>query len=307
NDRVQQKQIDEHRPNLLSRHFRAGDRFGQQELGGAVVLFLCQHASREQRRVHAAGQGVDQVHFDAVETGVGRQAQRLHAEYVLQRFGKHRQHVLHDPGVFRKGRVDAHHQQHQTAERGAPDDKPPGANAQFPPENHSPHALSRSVPYSCMNTSSSDGSPMWMSAIGNCRAKSSRSRMLPANSIVSTLPLASCRTMPASSACRTGSARVPAGKARVTVLSRALSRPLTDSTRTSRPSRMMATRWHSRCTSLRMWEEKNTVAPRSRSSRSRSKNSCCMRGSRPPVGSSRMSRRGLCRSAWMMPTFFRLP
>ena len=48
-------------------------------------------------------------------------------------------------------------------------------------------------------------------------------------------------------------------------------------------------------------------AAASRLSRTRSRNSRCMSGSSPVVGSSRTSRSGSCMNAWTMPTFCRLP
>ena len=58
---------------------------------------------------------------------------------------------------------------------------------------------------------------------------------------------------------------------------------------TNRPSRMIATRSATRCTSSRECEESNTVRPAAAVSRSNASNSACTSGSRPAVGSSRIS------------------
>ena len=75
----------------------------------------------------------------------------------------------------------------------------------------------------------------------------------------------------------------------------------------SLPPRTMATRSQTRSTSERMCEERNTVRPSSRASRSTCRKVSCTRGSRPVVGSSRMSRAGWWKSACTRPIFCRLP
>ena len=70
---------------------------------------------------------------------------------------------------------------------------------------------------------------------------------------------------------------------------------------------MMATRSHTRSTSDSTWDEKKTVRPAARRSSSSARNACCMSGSSPSVGSSRMASSGSCWSAWMMPIFWRIP
>ena len=62
-----------------------------------------------------------------------------------------------------------------------------------------------------------------------------------------------------------------------------------------------------RWTSERMWEERNTVMPFLFLSFNISKNSLCIRGSNPPVGSSRMQSNGSCCRAQTTASFFRFP
>ena len=81
----------------------------------------------------------------------------------------------------------------------------------------------------------------------------------------------------------------------------------TASTVTSRPSRMMPTRSQIRSTSSSSCEERNTVAPRSRSSATTVRNSSCISGSNPLVGSSRITSSGWWKSAWISPIFWRFP
>ena len=80
-----------------------------------------------------------------------------------------------------------------------------------------------------------------------------------------------------------------------------------ESTWTSRPSRMIATRSQVRSTSSMMCDDRKMVRPSSRASRTSPKNVCWTSGSRPDVGSSRMSRSGRCWSATTSPTFCLLP
>ena len=58
---------------------------------------------------------------------------------------------------------------------------------------------------------------------------------------------------------------------------------------TVRPARMMLTRSHSASTSARMWLDSSTVRPSAVTSRMQSWNTASISGSRPDVGSSRMS------------------
>jgi len=58
---------------------------------------------------------------------------------------------------------------------------------------------------------------------------------------------------------------------------------------TARPSRMIVTRCASRSTSLKMWLESSTVAPPAVCSATHSLKTCSISGSRPEVGSSRIS------------------
>ena len=83
--------------------------------------------------------------------------------------------------------------------------------------------------------------------------------------------------------------------------------PRSLSTWTSRPSRMIATRSQVRSTSSMMCDDRKIVRPSSRASRTSPKNVCWTSGSRPDVGSSRMSRSGRCWSATISPTFCLLP
>ena len=85
------------------------------------------------------------------------------------------------------------------------------------------------------------------------------------------------------------------------------SRSATRSTATSRPSRMIPTRSHTRSTSSSSCEERKTAQPRSRSSRTSARNSSCISGSSPLVGSSRISSSGWWKTARIRPTFWRLP
>ena len=70
---------------------------------------------------------------------------------------------------------------------------------------------------------------------------------------------------------------------------------------------MIATRSQVRSTSAMMCDERKTVRPSSRASRTSPKNVCWTSGSRPDVGSSRISRSGRCWSATTSPTFCLLP
>ena len=76
-----------------------------------------------------------------------------------------------------------------------------------------------------------------------------------------------------------------------------LRRPLA----TSRPFARIATRLHSASASLNTCELKNTVQPRSRRRRMSARTSRRPSGSRPDIGSSRMTRSGSLSSAWAMP------
>ena len=62
-----------------------------------------------------------------------------------------------------------------------------------------------------------------------------------------------------------------------------------------------------RSTSSKRWLERSTVAPRAFSSRSRSMNTFCISGSRPLVGSSRISSSGAAMKAHTSPTFCLVP
>jgi hypothetical protein len=73
------------------------------------------------------------------------------------------------------------------------------------------------------------------------------------------------------------------------------------------PARMMVARSHSASTSERIWLEMNTVTPRSRASRTHSRNTCSINGSSPELGSSSSSRRALEEKADISDTFCRLP
>ncbi len=74
-----------------------------------------------------------------------------------------------------------------------------------------------------------------------------------------------------------------------------------------RPARSIATRSHTASTSLRMCDDSSTVCPRSRASRTHSRNTCSMIGSRPVVGSSSRSRSARLANAATSSTFWRLP
>ena len=76
---------------------------------------------------------------------------------------------------------------------------------------------------------------------------------------------------------------------------------------TSRPLRRMPTRSHSASTSLRMCEERKTVCPRALASWTVSRKATSMSGSRPLVGSSRISRSARLAKAATSCTFWRLP
>ena len=69
----------------------------------------------------------------------------------------------------------------------------------------------------------------------------------------------------------------------------------------------MPTRSHSASTSLRMCEERKTVWPRSLASRTVSRKATSISGSRPLVGSSRISRSARVANAATSCTFWRLP
>ena len=79
------------------------------------------------------------------------------------------------------------------------------------------------------------------------------------------------------------------------------------STTMRRPARRMPTRSATRSTSDRLWLERKTVRPSARTSRMMACSSCCMSGSRPLLGSSRMSSSGSLMKAAMSATFWRLP
>ena len=81
----------------------------------------------------------------------------------------------------------------------------------------------------------------------------------------------------------------------------------TSSTVISRPSRMIPTRSHTRSTSGRSCEERKTVCPAARASNTSDWNRCCMIGSSPWVGSSRISRGGRCMNACINPSFCLFP
>ena len=74
-----------------------------------------------------------------------------------------------------------------------------------------------------------------------------------------------------------------------------------------RPFARIATRLQSASASLRTCELKNTVQPRSRSRRIRARTSRRPSGSRPDIGSSRMTRSGSLMSACAMPTRCSMP
>ena len=73
------------------------------------------------------------------------------------------------------------------------------------------------------------------------------------------------------------------------------------------PSRIIAALLQKHWTSERIWEDKNTVIPFLFLSFNISKNSRCISGSSPPVGSSRIQSLGLCCRAQMTASFFRFP
>ena len=74
-----------------------------------------------------------------------------------------------------------------------------------------------------------------------------------------------------------------------------------------RPARMMLTRSHSASASARMWLDSSTVRPSARTSRMQSWNTASMSGSRPDVGSSRISSSASEARAATSATFCRLP
>ena len=69
----------------------------------------------------------------------------------------------------------------------------------------------------------------------------------------------------------------------------------------------MLTRSQSASTSARMWLERSTVRPASRSSAMHSRNAASISGSSPEVGSSRMSSSTSEARAAISATFWRLP
>ena len=73
------------------------------------------------------------------------------------------------------------------------------------------------------------------------------------------------------------------------------------------PERRIATRELSASTSLRMWEDRNTVWPRSTASCTEVRKACSMSGSNPEVGSSMTSRSARVMRAAMSTSFWRLP
>ena len=80
-----------------------------------------------------------------------------------------------------------------------------------------------------------------------------------------------------------------------------------ESTTTSRPRRRIATRCATRSTSESVCEERNTVRPCAATSSSSAWKLCWTSGSRPAIGSSRISSSGSCMNAWIRPSFWRLP
>ena len=76
---------------------------------------------------------------------------------------------------------------------------------------------------------------------------------------------------------------------------------------TSRPRARMATRLQSASASLSTCELKKTVQPRSRSRRMSARTSRRPSGSRPDIGSSRITSSGSLMSAWAMPTRCSMP
>ncbi len=84
-------------------------------------------------------------------------------------------------------------------------------------------------------------------------------------------------------------------------------RSLTELTSTSRPSRMIPTRSHARSTSGRLCDERNTVRPAARTSATIVRNSRCIKGSRPLVGSSITRSGSSPMNACTTPTFCRFP
>ena len=80
-------------------------------------------------------------------------------------------------------------------------------------------------------------------------------------------------------------------------------RSLTDETSTSRPSRMIPTRSQARSTSGRLCDDRKTVRPAALASDTRVRNSRCISGSRPLVGSSMMRSGSSPMNAWTTPTF----
>ena len=85
------------------------------------------------------------------------------------------------------------------------------------------------------------------------------------------------------------------------------SRSAIRSTAISLPSRMIPTLSQTRSTSSSSCEERKTAQPRSRSSRTSARNSSCISGSRPLVGSSKISSSGRWKRARISPIFWRFP
>ena len=74
-----------------------------------------------------------------------------------------------------------------------------------------------------------------------------------------------------------------------------------------RPWKMMPTWSQTSCTCSSRWEHRNTVMPRSRSLRIKSRICREPTGSTPAVGSSRMTRRGSCTNACARPMRWSMP
>ena len=89
--------------------------------------------------------------------------------------------------------------------------------------------------------------------------------------------------------------------------SRVSNSSLTLPSETMRPRLMRPIRLQIISTSGMMWVEKNTVFPRFFRPRMRSRTSARPMGSRPLIGSSRMTSSGSWSSAWAMPTRWFMP
>ena len=86
-----------------------------------------------------------------------------------------------------------------------------------------------------------------------------------------------------------------------------LRRPSSESTTTSRPRRRIATRSATCSTSDSVCDERSTVRPSPATSRRSAWKLRWTSGSRPAIGSSRISSSGSCMKAWISPSFWRLP